>query len=253
MVVERVRRVIREAGEKRKFRDTPVGREIRNLERIKDPSIIFDPYITNLRGCLTMLEERGFWGQEYLESVLDYLRSKEAERDPLLSETMVKRWEEARGQALTERTGGARVIKMNLDPEYFVSILDREKTYEGRAWDPDSDKNYVGIQEGDIIEFSINHDYPEVEEVCSSFGIKPHFKMRATVGKMIFAPSIHYMWRFNPQVDPDLFQPKLRRGDMFMEAIESAAVYYRFSDYPRKINENGFLGIEVLHPTLISN
>lgn len=139
-----------------------------------------------------------------------------------------------------------RVVHMQLYPRYFHLIANSIKTVEGRAYKPDSDKLYPGIQAGDVIFFTVCQETGDWLEECHMFDISPDTYITASVNSTHHAPLIQ--WVFHDLEPPDgrQFQPGiLPEYDEETRAIFHAAQYYEIPYYPLLISRYGFIGIEL--------
>jgi hypothetical protein len=159
----------------------------------------------------------------------------------------INAWGKARREALV-KARPQRVIEMQLYPEYFSAIFAKRKVFEGRAYDPDSPKDYPDMREGDRIVFKVCREIPEWESRCQNLGINPDIPMVAEVGRIKFAPLVHWMYQL-PGVEGESFQPMISGASELIN-LQRAAVYYSFPGYAERIMDHGFVGIEVRDPRL---
>ena len=138
---------------------------------------------------------------------------------------------------------------MQLYPKYFKAVLLREKTYEGRAYYPESDKNYHDISEGDSIIFNICPETIGWENDCSRLELNPNMQMTTEVTEVNFAPTVHWMFQYGPCFGEE-FQPMIN-GSSELLYIQRAAVYYSFPNYKERIDKYGFLGLKLAEPKLV--
>src|SRR5581483_7396438 len=158
-------------------------------------------------------------------------------------------WCRARERALSLKRSPVE-IDMELDPIYFEAILQGVKTYEGRAYKPDSDKNYPGIRSGDRIRFRLSDRKEEFADEAVRRGLRGGVDMMCTVKEIYFAPTVHGMYRI-PRFNGLGFQPMID-GPSEMLQLQRAAVYHTFPGYHELISEHGFVGIQVENPQLIT-
>ena len=147
----------------------------------------------------------------------------------------------------------SRVITKNLFPRYFSLIGSGAKTIEGRAYKPDSSKDYPGIQPGDTVHFNISTEIQNWQERCYEFGLIPGEEMTATVSDVFFSPLVQWMFHSLELCAGEEFQPELHFGwDLVTTAIHNAARYYAIQEYPELIAQHGFVGIRLqdveIHP-----
>lgn len=203
-------------------------------------------YLSRAETYLSFAKELGLDGEAIVHSCYDLAASLTS--DPYIraeNRRKINIWERISKSNLAE-SRGTRTIEMNLDPIYFYSILNQKKSFEGRAYDPNSIKNYPNIRSGDIIIFALTNRKFEHFEECERMGLREGMKMQVDVGRIFFSPLVHWMYEFNPPSGKD-FQPNIDGPSEILQ-LQSAAVYYMFPGYPQKINDNGFVGIEVLNP-----
>lgn len=244
----------------------------RLLGRERSPSVAFGSVNDQITAVRRQLEKREGWGSqgyyEKLESYLEFARECGLDGNIIvhscfdLAATLspdfcrqaennkkIENWKKLRSESL--KVGrGARKISMNLDPAYFQAILVRDKSFEGRAFDPDSIKNYQDIRSGDVIEFTLRNRDSWQKDQCKQLGVKEGMAMEANVEDVLFSPLVHWMYQFN-HCDGGDFQPRIS-GPSELICLQSAGVYYEFPDYPDRIGKYGFIGIEVNNPKLIS-
>lgn len=156
-------------------------------------------------------------------------------------------WEETRQAALSINRPPIEVY-MELDPVYFEAILAGDKTYEGRAYRPDSDKNYPDIRAHDRIRFRMSRRKVEFADDALCRGLTPDSEMICTVKEVYFAPTVHGMYQI-PRFNGLGFQPMIN-GDSEILQLQRAAVYHTFPGYHELIERHGFLGIELQNPQL---
>lgn len=172
--------------------------------------------------------------------------------DPFFKEVETEKqnfWEARRQKAL-QVTRPPRKIQMQLYPGYFSAILRGEKPFEGRAYDPVSEKRYEDIRAGDRIVFNICQETQDWEAECERLGLNPLMLMELTVVDVYFAPRVHWMYQYTNNVGAD-FQPMIT-GPSELLALQRAGVYYTIPGYKEKIDEYGFIGIEIENPRLIN-
>ena len=83
-----------------------------------------------------------------------------------------RRWQDNRKKRLSLGRP-PRVIQMQLYPSYFDAILKGDKTYEGRAFDPFSEKDYLDLREGDEIIFNVCREVGNWQDQCGELGLDP--------------------------------------------------------------------------------
>jgi hypothetical protein len=153
----------------------------------------------------------------------------------------LKAWNDTREAALaTDRP--PRVIDMELDPIFFAAMLDGSKTIEGRAYDPNSDKNYADIRAGDSARYRLSQRRPEFASQLGTLGLRPGWVMVRPIDQEHFAPSVASMYEDVGQLG-ERFQPTLPG---VYSTLARIAVYHGFPNYNARITEHGFLGLE--HP-----
>jgi hypothetical protein len=225
----------------------PVDQELNRLRTASGrgfpilPDPLAERYLTYLefaRSCDLLREEITF-------SCMDLALTLEqigAEKNP-----KTEAWESDRQAALV-RARPPREIEMHLYPAYFAAILRGKKCFEGRAYDPNSPKNYSDIREGDRVVFRLTREIARWESQCRDLRLNPDVPMAAEVGRVVFAPLVHWMYQL-PSVEGEDFQPMISGAPELLN-LQRAAVYYTFPGYPQRIRDHGFIGIEVLHPKL---
>ena len=159
-------------------------------------------------------------------------------------------WRKIRDEALV-KSRPPRMIEMQLYPEYFAAIYRKAKSFEGRAYDPASPKDYPDIRKGDSIVFSVSREVVDWDVRCRTLGLDPQVPMVVEVGRVEFAPLVHWMYQL-PGVEGENFQPTIS-GVSELINLQRAAVYYTFPGYAQKITDHGFVGIEVTNPRLIGS
>lgn len=222
---------------------------VRNLLRSLSDRRIQDSFTRQLSIYLDWAAGCGLEGRHIADSCIDLALTLST--DPFIyafRQEKIRNWTKARSTALTEPRP-ARDIHMKLDPEFFDYILHRKKTFEGRSYHPGSRHRYADIRPGDRIYFSIDRRLPSWRRDCAQRGIDPSAIMQGVVGQVHFAPLVHWMYQFN-DCEADMFQPGIT-GTSEMLQLQRAGVYYQFPDYPGRIREHGFLGIEIANPRLI--
>ena len=73
--------------------------------------------------------------------------------------------------------------------------------------------------------------------------------MTCSVGGVYFSSTVHGMFEFNP-IEGQEFQPNIG-GPGELLNLETVARYYSFPEYKYRNGAFGFIGIEVLNPTLV--
>ncbi len=207
-----------------------------------------DDYIWRTRTYLEWAKQCGLASQEVAHSCID-LAETLTPIYPLVEMRQAKTaaWESKRRAALNVERA-PRVIEMELDPVYFEAILTGWKTFGGRAFKPDSDKDYPDIRTGDLVRFTLSTRHEEFARELAARNLQPDDVMWCTVKDMYFAPTVHGMYQM-PQFDGDAFQPMIDAPSEAIQ-IQRAAVYHTFPGYHELIAEHGFLGIHLQNPHL---
>lgn len=225
---------------------SPVAEMLRGIESFGHDA---DDYIWRVRSYLGYANECGLGSQAVVDSCLDLAETytdvhevSEARRAKL------EAWNRARQDALLVDREPIE-IDMELDPIYFEAILRGSKTFEGRAYKPDSDKNYPGIRANDRIRFRLSNRQEAFAEDAVRRGLTPANDMICTVREVYFAPTVHGMYQI-PRFNGLGFQPMIN-GTSELIQLQRAAVYHTFPGYHELIGSHGFLGIQVQNPQLV--
>lgn len=217
--------------------------EVELLQAKKAASRWPDPYLNKLIIYLEFALDLGLNSREILLSCRDLAGLVDPEV-LVCHQKLHRNWQMAVTRVVNI-SRPPRTITMQLEPEYFRGILDGIKTYEGRAWDPGSPKNYADLRSGDLITFTVNRERPNWLNQCSWWRINPGQKMTVSIEGIYFQPSVHAMYQFAPEVDVGAeFQP-YKNGASELLQLQRAATYYGFPGYPEKISQYGFLGIKL--------
>lgn len=163
-------------------------------------------------------------------------------RDPRIqveNQAKIDRW--AAFQKTSRKLEGMR---LELDPIFYSGIASKKKGYEGRAPDFDNDRRYYDL-EGKRVTFTLSRRDPEVLEEWARRGLHPNSIMSGFVGKVLFAPTVQAMFEITGD-GGRTFQPQIDEGDETIVRLRRAGVYYGFPNYPERIRQNGFIGIEFL-------
>lgn len=166
-----------------------------------------------------------------------------------MRQTKLDAWSRARSTALCKVRDSIE-IDMELDPIYFEAILRGSKTYEGRAYKPESGKNYSDIRRNDLIRFRLSRRQEAFANEAAGRGLRPDMDMVCTVREIYFAPTVHGVYQI-PRFNGLGFQPMLD-GPSEMLQLQRAAVYHTFPGYHELISAHGFLGIQVENPQLVA-
>lgn len=224
----------------------PVYSELNKLKHLlkKYP---YDMYVHKAHSYMSYAASLGLDGEHIVASCYDLALTK----DEFLwaaEQTKAFLWNELRFSALkTERA--ARLIDMKLYPIYFSAILKGIKQFEGRAFDPTSDKNYPDIRKDDQILFTVDPNAPDIESECKFYDLDQKQRMQLTVSEIYHSSTVHGMYQYCPCVGNE-FQPMIN-GPSELLQLQRAAVYYTLPDYPRKIAAHGFIGIKLENPRII--
>lgn len=238
-------------GQKNYMPKSPVALELASAEKWLAGSPLRDDLVEKLAQYLRLCMRYGLDGQEIVDSCTDLALT--LCRDPdivAMNEKKIARWEERRKRALSI-VRPPRTVAMELDPVFFEGIMTGAKTFEGRAYKPESDKNYPDLREGDFLRFSLSQRRPEFGGQLEEFGLRASMVMIAKVADVYFAPRVHWMYQFNDCSGED-FQPMID-GPLEILNIQRAAVYYKFPGYKDLIEKNGFIGIRVANPVVIKD
>ena len=204
-----------------------------------------DYYFDKLHGYLSFAVECGLRGEEILLSCFDLADALDPYYRALDWRVKTDFWFQETGK-YKDIAREPRSITMQLYPQYFAAILDGRKKYEGRAFDPFSDKIYADIRQGDRIIFNINKEVNGWFKECVTLNLEPGMLMECLVGRVLFAPTVHGVYQFNVNLGEE-FQPVVTGTSEILQ-LQRAAIYYSFPDYARKIRDYGFLGIELVNP-----
>lgn len=209
-----------------------------------------DEYLQRLDNYLTWAQQHNLSSQTAAESCIDLAMTlSQIPEVALPRQAKTESWRESRQAALAiERQ--PRTIAMELDPLYFNAILEGCKTFEGRAYKPDSDKLYADIRGGDMLVFDMSGRDTDFNRQARYYGLTMRSRMVCEVVDAFFSPTVHGVYQI-PGFDGDAFQPMIR-GDSELLQIQRAGVYYSFPGYRELIHEHGFLGIQVSKPQLIA-
>lgn len=220
----------------------PVLSELESIKRVSCKDIYFEKTANYLEFALRC----GLCSSEIVLSCRDLASTLTG----CFQEDEIKKrnWEKLRQTGLS-KDRPRRKVDMKLYPKYFRAILDGVKKYEGRAFDPNSEKNYPDLTEGDEIVFSIDRGNFEREQECNTLGLNPSWKMTSTVGQIYYSPTVHGIYQFTSAVGRE-FQPMIYGASELLE-LQRAAVYYTFPGYQEKIAKYGFLGIELKFPEIV--
>lgn len=234
-------------------RRTPDNHVDRLLAQVRDVTLDQrrlghrDDFLCRLESYLGWAQRYGLGSEQVAGSCTDLARTLSQDRwdaGPRMEKSQA--WAERRQAALrTDRP--PRTIDMELDPVYFDAILRGRKTFEGRAYKPDSDKDYPDIRHGDTIVFTMSDRQPWFELEAQGYGLSMRDVMVCPVQDVHFAPTVHGVYQMSPDFNGDAFQPMVGVGESGSEHIQlqRAAVYYSFPGYPELIRDHGFLGIEL--------
>lgn len=229
---------------------TPLKNELSKFKEWGDDYWRDDDYLNRVRLYLSFAHKHGLASQAVVYSCIDlaatYTTIPEVtyERKRKLAE-----WKVARTAALAS-VRPPRLISMELDPAYFAAILGGTKTYEGRAYKPDSDKNYPDIRSGDMIFFQLSTRQESFPDEAASLGLDQGRAMTCEVGDVLFAPTVHGAYQI-PRFNGLGFQPMIQGPGELLQ-LQWAAVYHTFPGYHELIDEHGFIGIEVVNPALVA-
>jgi hypothetical protein len=238
--------MFRNKGEAQAASSSPVDQM---LTRVEAFGYGVDDYIWRVRTYLDWAKRCGLRSSAVVDSCID-LAETLTDIPELAARNGTKRaaWESKRTEALrSQRT--PRAIAMELDPVYFEAILAGRKTFEGRAYKPNSDKNYPDIRRGDQICFQLSLRQNDFPRQAVQLGLGPDSGMLCTVDDIYFAPTVHGMYQM-PEFDGDAFQPMVN-GTSEVIQLQRAAVYHTFPGYHDLIGVHGFLGIKVENPQLV--
>ena len=222
---------------------TAVEQELASVRKVL-PNCSDDPYVEAYYGYLGFAQDCGLGGKHIVLSCRDLAITKD-------SELHAQEQSKVRGWEATRRESGAiarekREVTMKLYPQYFEGILRGVKKYEGRAYDPGSDKDYANLREGDSIVYSISQEFPGWQEEVKKWGLEANMRMKCEVGRIFFAPTVHGMYQYTPALGAE-FQPYLSGVSELLQ-LQRVGVYYSFPGYPEKISKHGFRGIEMRNP-----
>lgn len=220
------------------------------LDKHYSDSWCHDDYIYRVHSYLQYSKECGLSSRAVADSCIDLAETYTT--IPEITEMhneKLEAWRKARKHA-TKVARRPITINMELDPLYFEAILCGSKTYEGRAYKPDSNKNYPDIRRDDCIRFRLSTRQEWFVDDALSRGLHPDRVMECTVKEIYFAPTVHGMYQI-PQFCGLGFQPMIS-GPSEMLQLQRAAVYHTFPGYHDLICEHGFLGIHIEHPQLVA-
>jgi len=220
------------------------------LQWTENSGFINDDYLWRIRNYLNYARDCGLESQAVVDSCID-LATTYTDVPEIIENRYSKQraWDDARVTSLGVNRA-SRLITMNLDPIYFEAILRGEKTYEGRAYKPNSDKNYPDIRQNDLIQFSLSDRNEEFALDAMARNLHYGMKMVCRVKDVIFAPSVHGVYQI-PHFNGLGFQPMIN-GPSEMLQLQRAAVYHTFPGYHELIEQHGFLGIELEDPQLLT-
>jgi|GEM_PF-2709996 len=238
--------MFRNKGEVRAVLPSPVDEM---LARVESFGYDVDDYIWRVRTYLDLARHCALRSSALVNSCID-LAETLTDIPELTTRNEMKRvaWKSKRTEALRLQRE-PRMIAMELDPIYFDAILAGRKTFEGRAYKPDSDKNYPDIRRGDQIYFQLSLRQGDFPSQAAQFGLSANEGMLCTVDGIYFAPTVHGMYQM-PEFDGDAFQPMIN-GTSEVIQLQRAAVYHTFPGYHELIGAHGFLGIKVENPQLV--
>lgn len=223
----------------------PVTALMRSLKQ----NSIRDSYTEKLELYLDWAQNCGLDGEHIVLSCIDLAQTlTDVPFFQAINAEKIMHWQKARQAALSVDRS-PKIIPMKLDPLYFALILKKTKMYEGRAWNPESAHNYTDMRQGDTVRFSVDTRTENWSEASTAFGISSDFVMDGILENIYFAPLVHWMYQFTP-CEADEFQPSIYGASELLQ-LQRAAVYYTFPDYTERIQENGFLGLEIFNPHLI--
>ncbi|HSX27930.1 MAG TPA: hypothetical protein VLF60_00590 [Candidatus Saccharimonadales bacterium] len=220
------------------------------LAQVESLRLPFDDYLQRVHTYLSWAKDCALSSERVVQSCIDLAETLTT--IPELQESRAAKsadWERKRRSATATRRS-SRTVRMELDPIYFAAILRGAKTFEGRAYKPDSDKNYPDIRADDQIQFYLSDREETFTEEARQLGIKAEDVMYCTVQDVFFAPTVHGVYQL-PGFDGDAFQPMIQ-GQSELLQLQRAGVYYTFPGYPELIAQHGFLGIQVHSPRLMS-
>jgi hypothetical protein len=229
---------------------SPVESQLAGIEKFEKDFWRLDDYIYRVRTYLEYAKKCGLGSQAVVDSCVDLAETYTS--IPELAErrqAKLDAWNKARAAAL-EVDREPIEINMELDPIYFEAILRGEKTYEGRAYKPDSDKDYPSIRRGDSIRFRLSNREEGFAEDAISRGLRLDRDMECKVKEVHFAPTVHGIYQI-PRFNGLGFQPMISGPGEIIQ-LQRAAVYHTFPGYHELISEHGFLGIEVEDPKLVA-
>lgn len=219
----------------------------KTLERRSGLYFLNDPYLEGAEMYLEWALRCGLGGQAIIDSCYDLALLKDEKLALAFNREKIEAWEKARKSSLAVKREPTK-IQMQLYPEYFAAILSGRKTHEGRAYDPQSEKAYHDIRQGDLVVFSICQEFSGWEDDCRRFDLKPNMIMATQVADILFAPTVHWMYQYCPCVGEE-FQPMIN-GPSELLYLQRAAVYYSFPGYKERIRNHGFVGIRLEKPRL---
>lgn len=227
----------------------PVEAMLRRVETVFEYGV--DDYTRRVWTYLDFARGCGLGAQEIVDSCID-LAETLTDMPELVASRQAKTaaWQARRQQALAEHRP-PRIIDMELNPVYFEAILAGVKTYEGRAYKPDSDKDYPDIRHGDVVRFQLSRRSEAFEADAQRRGLSPSASMLCQVDDVVFAPTVHGVYESTAfDGDAYTFQPMVN-GTSEAIQVQRAAVYHTFPGYHELVQRHGFLGIRVESPQLI--
>lgn len=236
-------------GERLRAEPSPVDALLGQINDIDQGNLYADDYLHRVRNYLRYAKNCGLDSRSIVDSCVDLAETYTDIPEVMeLRQSKLEAWHKARRAALLVDRDPIE-ISMELDPVYFQAILQGNKTYEGRAYKPESDKNYPDIRSGDRIRFRLSDRKLEFADDAARRGLEPRFDMMCTVKQIHFAPTVHGMYQI-PRFNGLGFQP-MYSGPSEALQLQRAAVYHTFPGYHQLIEQHGFLGIHVEHPQLV--
>jgi len=228
---------------------SPVDSLLCKVESLYSDINYYDDYTYRVRSYLRYAKGCELNTQDIVDSCVD-LAETYTDIPELVEarQSKLDAWRKARDAALSVERASIE-IDMELDPIYFEAILRGDKTYEGRAYKPKSDKNYPDIRSGDCIRFQLSNRKEEFIDEAMRRGLRFDSDMICTVKEIYFTPTVHGMYQI-PRFSGLGFQPMID-GPGEMLQLQRAAVYHTFPGYHELIGEHGFLGIQIENPQLV--
>jgi hypothetical protein len=235
---------------KERLRKAPLAPVDDLLSRVEAFGYYRDDYLRRVHTYLRYARECGLSSQAIADSCIDLAETYSQVNEVIaMRQDKQRAWDEARKVALSVDRKPID-IDMELDPVYFEAILRGIKRYEGRAYKPDSSKNYPDIRRKDRIHFHLSGRKEEFSDEAVNRGLSLTMELVCTVGDVHFAPTVHGVYQI-PRFNGLGFQPMVdeRDGNASLQ-LERAAVYHTFPGYHELIEAHGFLGIQVEQPQL---